>query len=133
MENELTLTTMRLLYRKAEAAKKAAYAPYSKFHVGAAILTGDGTIYTGVNVENSSYPVGLCAERGAMAKAVADGHTDAIACAISGGEGQACWPCGMCRQFLFEFNKDMIIITGSDEEHLETVSLSELLEKGFTL
>ena len=133
MESQLTLTTMKLLYRKAEAAKKAAYAPYSKFHVGAAVLTADGSVFTGVNIENSSYPVGLCAERSAMAKAVSEGHTDPLACAISGGEGQACWPCGMCRQFLFEFNKDMTIITGSDEDHLETALLSELLEKGFTL
>ena len=133
METKLTEAVMKDLFKKAESAKKAAYAPYSKFHVGAALLTGDGSVFTGVNVENSSYPVGLCAERSAASAAVSAGKTDFVACAISGGERETCWPCGMCRQFLFEFGKDMTIITGSDADHLETAVLSDLLAKGFTL
>jgi len=125
------------LYRAARKAAAAAYAPYSSFSVGAALLGASGTVYTGVNIENASYPVGLCAERSAFAKAVTAGERDFLAIAIYGSSGDgdagACWPCGMCRQFMYEFAPQLAIVTGADEDHLETAVLSDLLPKGFTL
>jgi len=92
------------LVARAEAAAVEAYAPYSNFHVGAAVLLRDGTVLTGVNVENASYPVGICAERAAIARAVGEGarpgDIEAIAVAASGDEAT---PCGACRQWLVEF------------------------------
>ena len=135
--NDQDNLTYRELYRAARKAAAAAYAPYSAFHVGAALLTASGTVYTGVNIENASYPVGLCAERSAMAKAVTAGERDFTAIAIygasEGGEAEPCQPCGMCRQFLYEFAPQLAIVTGADEDHLETALLSDLLPKGFTL
>lgn len=122
----------RELYLQAQAVRKFAYAPYSEFTVGAALLAVDGTMYTGVNVENASYGATICAERGAFMKAISEGKRDFDAIAICGNEGTA-WPCGICRQFLYEFNPDLKVITGRDEEHLEVLELSELLPKGFVL
>ena len=85
------------LIEKALEAREKAYAPYSKFKVGAAVLTAGGKIYTGCNVENASYPVGICAERVAMSKAVADGETEFTVIAIVGSGENYCMPCGMCR------------------------------------
>jgi len=120
------------LYRIAQKASENAYAPYSEFKVGAALLASDGTVFTGANVENATYGATICAERTAVAKAVSDGVRDfsKIAVASSGG---AAWPCGICRQFMYEFNTDVQVITGDDEDHLETHELSELLLKGFRL
>ena len=120
------------LYKTASLTKENAYAPYSNFKVGAAILTEKGEVYTGVNIENSSFGATICAERSAVCKAVTAGDLEfkAIAIASSGGEA---WPCGICWQVLFEFNEDMDVITGSNENHLEVVKLSELLKNGFKL
>jgi len=120
------------LYLLAKETLKNAYAPYSKFHVGAALLTKDGAVYTGVNIENSSYPAGICAERTAFAKAISEGVRDFEAVAVASSGGTA-WPCGICRQFMFEFNDELRIITGDDENHLITYSLKELLLEGFRL
>jgi cytidine deaminase, homotetrameric len=122
----------RELYEKAKAAYVNAYAPYSKLHVGAAILCGDGTVFTGVNVENASYGAGICAERSAAVTAVTQGHRDFRVIAICSDTGEA-WPCGICRQFLYEFAPDMKVVTGNDAEHLEILRLTELLPKGWTL
>ncbi|MCI2061368.1 MAG: cytidine deaminase [Eubacteriaceae bacterium] len=122
----------RELYEKAKEAYVNAYAPYSKLHVGAAILCGDGTVFTGVNVENASYGAGICAERSAAVTAVTHGHRDFRVIAICSDAGEA-WPCGICRQFLYEFAPDMKVVTGSDAEHLEILGLAELLPKGWTL
>lgn len=120
------------LYKTAKKISENAYAPYSNFKVGAAVLTKGGKVYSGVNIENSSYGATICAERSAVAAAVSDGSKDieAIAVASSGG---AAWPCGICRQVLYEFNEDMDVITGDDEKHLEIIKLRELLVKGFKL
>lgn len=128
----------RELFLQAQAVRESAYVPYSRFQVGAALLTREGRIYTGVNIENAAYPVGLCAERAAFAAAVTEGEREFSAIAICGGrEGEAptepCWPCGMCRQFIYEFAPELLVICGQDEEHLAVVSLNELLPKGFTL
>lgn len=94
------------LLAAAEAARANAHAPYSRFQVGAALLTEDGSVQTGVNVENASYPAGICAERGAIAAAVAAGRRRFTAIAVAGPEGVAITPCGICRQVLSEFSPD---------------------------
>lgn len=94
------------LMAEAEAARAAAYAPYSQFRVGAALLCEDGTVQRGVNVENASYPAGICAERTAVAAAVAGGRQRFVAVAVAGPAGVALTPCGICRQVLSEFAPD---------------------------
>ncbi|MCL1982735.1 MAG: cytidine deaminase [Clostridiales bacterium] len=122
----------RELYRAALDATGKAYAPYSGFRVGAALLTADGAVYTGVNVENSSYGASICAERTAFVKAVSEGCREFVKIAVASSAGSAL-PCGICRQFMFEFSESLTVITGDDEDHLEAYSLSELLLKGFRL
>ena len=127
MEREMT----QKLYETAKAAAKNAFAPFSNFHVGAALLALDGRIFTGCNVENSSYGATICAERTALVKAVSEGSRDFIAIAVVSQDGEA-WPCGICRQVLYEFSPEMLVITGNDE-HLDVVKLNELLPHGFRL
>ena len=123
---------IRMLYRRAQEASENAYAPYSQFCVGAALLACDSGLWTGVNVESASYGATVCAERTALVKAVSQGAREFAAIAIASGQGEA-WPCGICRQMLYEFSPDMLVITGEDEEHLEVVTLSKLLPRGFRL
>lgn len=118
------------LFRMAVAAEKNSYAPFSNFHVGAALLSVDGRVFTGVNVENSSLGATICAERTACTKAVSEGVREFSKIAISGNGGEA-WPCGICRQFLYEFAPNLRVITGRDEDHLENKALSEILLNGF--
>lgn len=118
------------LFRMAVAAEKNSYAPFSNFHVGAALLSVDGRVFTGVNVENSSLGATICAERTACTKAVSEGVREFSKIAISGNGGEA-WPCGICRQFLYEFAPNLRVITGGDEDHLENKALSEILLNGF--
>jgi len=122
----------KVLFQKAQEMLPLAYAPFSGFHVGAALLAKDGRVFTGVNVENSSYGGAICAERTAFVKAVSEGchEFSAIAIASSGGEAL---PCGICRQFMFEFGDALRVITGPDEEHLRVHTLKELLPEGFRL
>lgn len=122
----------RELFEIAEAQLGKAYVPYSRFHVGAALLTGSGKVYTGVNVENATYGATICAERTASVKAVSEGDMvfNAIAIASSGGTAT---PCGICRQFLYEFSNDMDVIVGDDADHLVVYKLDELLPHGFRL
>lgn len=120
------------LYRIANDVKENAYAPYSGFRVGAALLTRSGKVYTGVNVENASYGATLCAERGAVAKAVSEGDGEFRVLAVASSAGEA-MPCGICRQVLMEFEPELRVITGKDEEHLESYSLQELLPGAFSL
>ena len=120
------------LYQDALKATENAFAPFSHFHVGAALLTRDGRIFTGVNVENSSYGATICAERTALVKAISEGARTFAAIAVVSQDGEA-WPCGICRQVLYEFSPDMLVITGRSEEALETAALEELLPHGFRL
>lgn len=120
------------LYDLAAQASQNAYAPFSNFHVGAALLTADGTVYTGVNVENSSYGATICAERTAFVKAISEGVRDFAAIAVY-AKGAESIPCGICRQFMFEFAPDLVIVTGADREHLNVRTLGELLPIGFRL
>ncbi|MBQ4650337.1 MAG: cytidine deaminase [Firmicutes bacterium] len=121
------------LYRQAVKMTERSYAPFSKFRVGAALLAEDGQIFTGCNVENSSFGGTICAERTAFVKAVSEGVTrfKKIAIASSGGEA---WPCGICRQFMREFcDDDFEIITGNDEDSLRVYTMKEILPEGFKL
>lgn len=120
------------LFLKSRQVAQNAYAPFSHFNVGAALLAKNGEIYTGVNVENSSFGGTICAERTAFTKAISEGAREFEAIAITGNGGEA-WPCGICRQFMYEFAPDLIVITGEDEEHMEQMTLRELLPHGFKL
>ncbi len=124
------------LYGLALKATENSYAPYSGFHVGAAVETEDGSVYTGCNIENASYPAGICAERTAMAKAISEGHRKfkKIVVAACNEEGeQPAAPCGICRQFIFEFGDDIEISFGADREHLQSKTIADLLPDGFRL
>ena len=116
-------------------ARVHAYAPYSNYHVGAAVLTTVGDIFPGCNVENASYGLTICAERNATCAAIAAGQRDIVAVCVS-LTGQPV-PCGTCRQFLFEFNPQMTVLLDnldlSGSHPPELVSLSELLPRGFRL
>lgn len=120
------------LYMEAKKTMENAYAPYSSFKVGAAVLTKGGKVYTGTNVENSAYGDSLCAERSALSAAVSAGEREFDAIAVTSVEGWA-YPCGSCRQFIFEFGEDIRIIVGKDENHLRMYTISELLPHGFRL
>lgn len=120
------------LFRMAVEASENAYAPFSDFHVGAALLTKDGTVFTGVNIENSSFGATICAERTAMVKAISEGAREFESIAIAGNGGTS-WPCGICRQFMYEFCPDVRVISGEDEDHLQVYTLKELLPEGFKL
>lgn len=116
-------------------ARKQAYAPYSTFRVGAALLGKSGKIYTGCNVENAAYTPTNCAERTAVFKAVSEGEREFSAIAIVGGKGDApaefCAPCGVCRQVLAEFcEPDFRIILGTPE-NIKTYTFAELLPCSF--
>ena len=125
--------TDKELFKLALKAKDKAYAPFSKFGVGAALLSEDGEVFLGVNVENSSYGATICAERSAFVQAVSKGVRAFSKIAVATSQGEA-WPCGICRQFMKEFCDDSFeIISGSDEEHLVTHTLLELLPLGFKL
>lgn len=124
----------RKLLERAREARERAYAPYSGFTVGAALLTASGEIFSGCNVENSSYPVSQCAERVALATAVAAGARAFVALAVIGpADDEPCWPCGSCRQALHEFAPELTIISASAGERLEATRLSELLPRAFDL
>lgn len=120
------------LFRMAVEASGNAYAPFSNFHVGAALLTKDGEVFTGVNIENSSFGATICAERTAMVKAISEGAREFESIAIAGNGGTS-WPCGICRQFMYEFCPDVRVISGEDEDHLQVYTLKELLPEGFKL
>ena len=123
----------RELYRQAVEMIPLAYAPFSKFKVGAALLGKDGKVYTGVNVENSSFGGTICAERTAFTKAISEGCMEFESIAVVSSEGES-WPCGICRQFMKEFcEDDFKIITGDDEDSLRVYTMEELLPEGFRL
>ena len=110
------------------------YAPYSGFNVGAALLAESGKIYTGVNVENSSYGATICAERTAFVKAISEGERSFKKLAVVSSGRDLTWPCGICRQFFSEFcNYNFEIISGDKEGNIKVYTLSELFPEGFKL
>jgi cytidine deaminase len=126
---ELSVQKQQELFQHAQEARKKAYAPYSKFYVGAALLTVDGKIITGCNVENASYGMTNCAERTAVFKAVSDGYQDYVALAVAVPGGGT--PCGSCRQVLNEFNPDMLIIYNDEKGQLQRATVSQMLPHAF--
>ena len=121
------------LLQRAAAARGAAYAPYSGFAVGAALLCTDGTVYTGCNIENASYTPTVCAERTAVFKAVSEGNRDFSAIAIVGGTAP-CSPCGVCRQVLSEFcGADFAVVLQGENGDPIRHTLGELLPLQFHL
>ena len=127
------------LIRKALEVRQKAYAPYSGFMVGAALLCKDGRIFTGCNIENASYGATNCAERTAFFKAVSEGYREFTAIAIAGGRKEAqsleyCAPCGICRQVMSEFcDPDaFLVILPRSEEDYKSYTLGQLLPLGFT-
>ena len=119
------------LVQKAIEYRKNSYSPYSHFAVGAAVLTKSGKVFGGCNIENASYPVGICAERTGISKAVSEGERDIVALAVVGDTPGPCSPCGMCRQFISEFKIPKIIMANLKDVR-KTVTLEELLPFGFT-
>ncbi len=124
--------TERELVERAFSMLERSYVPYSHFPVGAALECADGSVFTGCNVENAAYGSTICAERTAAVKAVSEGHRDDfVRIAIVGNSTDYCWPCGACRQFLFEFAPDLeCLIARSDHEYVK-LPLRELLAHGF--
>jgi cytidine deaminase len=112
-------------------ARARAYAPYSGYRVGAALLTVDGHVFVGCNVENASYPVCLCAERSALATAVSAGHQRFAAIVVATAGDRPAPPCGMCRQALVEFEPSLPVLGVTPEGVRELWSLSELLPGAF--
>ncbi|MGB9234707.1 MAG: cytidine deaminase [Terriglobales bacterium] len=133
-ENKLPAGTRARLLGAARKAMKNAYAPFSNFRVGAAILTSKGDIFAGCNVENSSYGMTNCAERTAIFSAVAKKgpKLDIRAVAVTNAQGVPCSPCGACRQVIYEFGPDAVVFyqgkSGPKESHIV-----ELLPEGFRL
>ena len=129
--------TKEQLVEKAKEAMLAAYAPYSGFQVGAALLCADGSVYTGCNIENAAYSPTLCAERTAFAKAISEGKRAFTAMAVCGGKNGViagiCTPCGVCRQVMAEFCKEDFQVILVKPEGYETRTLSQLLPDGFRL
>ena len=122
----------RELLDLAAAMRSRAYAPYSRFAVGAALLTEDGRVFTGCNVENAAYGSSICAERCALLKAVSEGVRGGFAAlAIVGSGADYCWPCGACRQMLYEFAPGLRVIAARGDGQFQTASLAELLPRGF--
>ncbi len=123
--------TLEKLIKNAKKIRKLAYAPYSHYSVGAALLGKSGKIYTGVNVENAAYPTSICAERTAVFKAVSEGERKFKAIAIVTKNGGS--PCGSCRQVLAEFGLDLIVILADQEGKVKSETiLKELLPGAFT-
>lgn len=119
------------LIRVAQEARQWAYAPYSNYQVGAAILSASGRVYDGVNVENAAYPSGTCAERVAVFKAVSEGERRFIAIAVVTANGGM--PCGACRQVLAEFGLETVILIADAQGNLrQETSLGDLLPGAFT-
>jgi cytidine deaminase len=120
------------LHAAALAVRSRAYAPYSKFQVGAAVLTASGEIFAGCNVENASYGLTICAERVAIGSAVAAGHKEIVAVAVVSSGGHS--PCGACRQVLSEFGPAMevILIDADDPTKTRTTTLAALLPEQFS-
>jgi len=125
--------TDRELINKAIAASAFAYAPYSGFHVGAALECEDGTLYTGCNVENAALGNCICAERTALVKAVSEGHRSFTRMAVYANSDRYCMPCGTCRQMLYEFSPDMELLCVKSGGTYVSYRLSELLPNAFTL
>ena len=124
--------TDRELVQTALAMRNFSHAPHSNFRVGAALLCADGRVFTGCNVESAAYGCTICAERTALFKAVSEGCTDGFAAIAIAGQGpEYCWPCGACRQLLFEFAPDLRVLAAREDGGWQESTMEELLPHGF--
>ena len=124
--------TDRELVELAFSMHRFSYVPYSKFPVGAALLCADGSVYTGCNVENAAFGSTICAERTALVKAVSEGRRDGFTrLAVVGNSAEPCWPCGACRQMLYEFAPDLTVLVARRDHSFVKLALHELLPHGF--
>jgi cytidine deaminase len=131
MKTMLTDEQKNKMIKSALQSREHAYAPYSGYAVGAALLTRTGEIFTGVNVENAAYPTGTCAERVAVFKAVSEGEKDFEAIAVASSNGGT--PCGACRQVLAEFGLDIkVLIVDGEGKSVQDTTVGELLPGAFT-
>ncbi|MBQ4586839.1 MAG: cytidine deaminase [Clostridia bacterium] len=117
-------------------ARESSYSPYSGFAVGAALLTRDGKVYTGANIENAAYTPTICAERVAFFKAVNSGERDFVKIAVVGGKlgeviSSLCAPCGVCRQVMAEFCRDDFVIVAGTPDDIKTYTLKQILPDYF--
>jgi cytidine deaminase len=124
------------LVAEARRVRASAYAPYSDYRVGAAIMTEDGRIFVGCNVENASYGAAICAERNAIGAMMAAGASKPVACAVVTGGSKPGTPCGMCRQVLVEFTRDMPVVLVAETDVGDVrrdVTLAQLMPDVFEL
>ena len=129
---ELNKEKIENLIKGAFDAQKNSYAPYSKFNVGASVLCKSGKIYCGANIENASYPAGICAERVAYSKAISEGEKDFVAICITCSKPEAyAFPCGICRQFMSEFSVNTQVIVAKSLDEFKIYTLNELLPHNF--
>ena len=117
------------LVKAAATVREFAYAPYSNFRVGAAVMSKSGNVFVGCNIENASLGLTICAERAAVAAALANGNREFVAIAVVTDFPNVVFPCGACRQILSEFNPSMDVIAATTQGKSETISLAELLPR----
>lgn len=120
------------LVLRAKNAAENAYIPYSGFGVGAALLTEEGKLFTGCNIENMSYGATMCAERTAIYKAVSEGYRNFTKIAVVAKSGELAYPCGMCLQVLQEFAPEIVVVLWDKEQGIQEMQLKELLPFGFS-
>lgn len=130
MSNSLEQISPVKLIEHAAVARDRAYAPYSHYKVGAALITGDGLLFPGCNVENAAYGETICAERVAITSAVAAGHRDFVAIAVVTKDGGS--PCGACRQVMAEFSLDMTVYLADEHGEYRKTTVRELLPNAFS-
>jgi cytidine deaminase len=130
MEKDKQMLTAEELVQQALRARQNAYAPYSQYWVGAALLAADGTVIHGCNVENASYGATICAERVALTAALAQGQREFLAIAVATRNGGS--PCGLCRQVMAELGPDMLVYISDESGNFRITSVAELLPDSFT-
>ncbi len=121
----------KLLIKIAIEAREKSYSPYSKFKVGAAVFTKSGKVFTGCNIESASYSPTICAERVAVSKCISEGYRDIEKIAVIGSETKISFPCGVCRQFLVEFGRNIKVICAKSIDSYKIYTLDELLPNSF--
>lgn len=124
---------IKVLLEQAKKAREHAYAPYSKFPVGAVVLTKSGRIFTGCNVENAAYGLTICAEKTAIVKAISEGCKDIQAVAVIADTDDVCRPCGSCRQFISEFGSEIAVIMGNLKGKSKVCRITDLLPYNFSI
>jgi cytidine deaminase len=122
---------VQVLLEVARNARKNAYAPYSRYRVGSALLAASGNVYAGCNIENASYGISLCSERTAYAKAISEGERDFVAIAVMTDDAGT--PCGACRQFMAEFGPETIVVLADKKGNFTTTTVGRLLPEAFAL